>query len=141
MKQLLAYLAILLSGVASAAPLNIIHQNNNLEFSKTHISGFNQKAKTHPKSNTHDAFTFIVQGDPGKTIQVTASHKQQLKNNTNSLPINKFYYGCNLSSSGIATITKTGFSNPLCIGAQVLINYNHPPGVYTNEIHFEVKYL
>ncbi|MBJ2145124.1 DUF4402 domain-containing protein [Vibrio sp. IB15] len=107
-----------------------------------YVSGSGQNADANPSSSQIYVVRFYVEGEPGKKIVVSLPSNQYLNHSQKSkrLRIKKFYFGCGLSKRGRAKIKGNGRSKLLCIGARVKIGANHPAGVYTSTIPFEVNY-
>ncbi|MEZ8469920.1 DUF4402 domain-containing protein [Vibrio splendidus] len=111
-------------------------------FKKRSRSHPGQNADSNPSNSQVYVVRFYVEGEPGKKIVVSLPSKQYLNHSRKSkrLRIRKFYFGCGLSKRGRAKIKGNGRSKLLCIGAKVKIGANHPAGLYTSTIPFEVNY-
>ncbi|MDN2665351.1 hypothetical protein BCU71_06040 [Vibrio lentus] len=122
--------------------LEIIPENMEVKFPGMYISGSGQNADANPANSQVYVVRFYVEGEPGKKIVVSLPSKQYLNHSRKSkrLRIRKFYFGCGLSKRGRAKIKGNGRTKLLCIGAKVKIGANHPAGVYTSTIPFEVNY-
>ncbi|WP_434567103.1 DUF4402 domain-containing protein [Vibrio chagasii] len=122
--------------------LEIIPENMEVKFPGMYISGSGQNADANPANGQIYVVRFYVEGDPGKKIVVSLPSNQYLNHSQKSkrLRIKKFYFGCGLSKRGRAKIKGNGRSKLLCIGAKVKIGANHPAGLYTSTIPFEVNY-
>ncbi|MFS1476009.1 DUF4402 domain-containing protein [Vibrio lentus] len=122
--------------------LEIIPENMEAKFPGMYISGSGQNADANPANSQVYVVRFYVEGEPGKKIVVSLPSKQYLNHSRKSkrLRIRKFYFGCGLSKRGRAKIKGNGRTKLLCIGAKVKIGANHPAGVYTSTIPFEVNY-
>lgn len=122
--------------------LEIIPENMEVRFPGMYVSGSGQNADANPSSSQIYVVRFYVEGEPGKKIVVSLPSNQYLNHSQKSkrLRIKKFYFGCGLSKRGRAKIKGNGRSKLLCIGARVKIGANHPAGVYTSTIPFEVNY-
>ncbi|CAH6877130.1 conserved hypothetical protein [Vibrio chagasii] len=122
--------------------LEIIPENMEVKFPGMYVSGSGQNADANPSSSQIYVVRFYVEGEPGKKIVVSLPSNQYLNHSQKSkrLRIKKFYFGCGLSKRGRAKIKGNGRSKLLCIGARVKIGANHPAGVYTSTIPFEVNY-
>ncbi|MBB1462325.1 DUF4402 domain-containing protein [Vibrio sp. SG41-7] len=122
--------------------LEIIPENMEVKFPGMYISGSGQNADSNPSNSQVYVVRFYVEGEPGKKIVVSLPSKQYLNHSRKSkrLRIRKFYFGCGLSKRGRAKINGNGRSKLLCIGAKVKIGANHPAGLYTSTIPFEVNY-
>lgn len=122
--------------------LEIIPENMEVKFPGTYISGSGQNADANPANGQIYVVRFYVEGEPGKKIVVSLPSNQYLNHSQKSkrLRIKKFYFGCGLSKRGRAKIKGNGRSKLLCIGAKVKIGANHPAGLYTSTIPFEVNY-
>ncbi|WP_373943665.1 DUF4402 domain-containing protein [Vibrio chagasii] len=122
--------------------LEIIPENMEVKFPGMYISGSGQNADANPANGQIYVVRFYVEGDPGKKIVVSLPSNQYLNHSQKSkrLRIRKFYFGCGLSKRGRAKIKGNGRSKLLCIGAKVKIGANHPAGLYTSTIPFEVNY-
>ena len=122
--------------------LEIIPENMEVKFPGMYVSGSGQNADANPSSSQIYVVRFYVEGEPGKKIVVSLPSNQYLNHSQKSkrLRIKKFYFGCGLSKRGRAKIKGNGRTKLLCIGAKVKIGANHPAGVYTSTIPFEVNY-
>ncbi|WP_258098815.1 DUF4402 domain-containing protein [Vibrio chagasii] len=122
--------------------LEIIPENMEVKFPGMYISGSGQNADANPANGQIYVVRFYVEGEPGKKIVVSLPSNQYLNHSQKSkrLRIKKFYFGCGLSKRGRAKIKGNGRSKLLCIGAKVKIGANHPAGLYTSTIPFEVNY-
>ncbi|KZX63321.1 hypothetical protein A3712_21705 [Vibrio sp. HI00D65] len=122
--------------------LEIIPENMEVKFPGMYISGSGQNADANPANDQIYVVRFYVEGEPGKKIVVSLPSNQYLNHSQKSkrLRIKKFYFGCGLSKRGRAKIKGNGRSKLLCIGAKVKIGANHPAGLYTSTIPFEVNY-
>ena len=122
--------------------LEIIPENMEVKFPGMYISGSGQNADANPANGQIYVVRFYVEGEPGKKIVVSLPSNQYLNHSQKSkrLRIKKFYFGCGLSKRGRAKIKGNGRSKLLCIGAKVKIGANHPAGLYTGTIPFEVNY-
>ncbi|MFM2610112.1 DUF4402 domain-containing protein [Vibrio campbellii] len=122
--------------------LEIIPENMEVRFPGMYISGSGQNADANPANGQIYVVRFYVEGEPGKKIVVSLPSNQYLNHSQKSkrLRIKKFYFGCGLSKRGRAKIKGNGRSKLLCIGAKVKIGANHPAGLYTSTIPFEVNY-
>ncbi|MGI9877191.1 DUF4402 domain-containing protein [Vibrio chagasii] len=122
--------------------LEIIPENMEVKFPGIYISGSGQNADANPANGQIYVVRFYVEGEPGKKIVVSLPSNQYLNHSQKSkrLRIRKFYFGCGLSKRGRAKIKGNGRSKLLCIGAKVKIGANHPAGLYTSTIPFEVNY-
>ncbi|MCG9694422.1 MULTISPECIES: DUF4402 domain-containing protein [Vibrio] len=122
--------------------LEIIPENMEVKFPGMYISGSGQNADANPANGQIYVVRFYVEGEPGKKIVVSLPSNQYLNHSQKSkrLRIRKFYFGCGLSKRGRAKIKGNGRSKLLCIGAKVKIGANHPAGLYTSTIPFEVNY-
>ncbi|EGU39741.1 DUF4402 domain-containing protein [Vibrio splendidus] len=122
--------------------LEIIPENMEVKFPGMYISGSGQNADANPANGQIYVVRFYVEGEPGKKIVVSLPSNQYLNHSqkTKRLRIKKFYFGCGLSKRGRAKIKGNGRSKLLCIGAKVKIGANHPAGLYTSTIPFEVNY-
>ena len=122
--------------------LEIIPENMEVKFPGMYISGSGQNADANPANGQVYVVRFYVEGDPGKKIVISLPSNQYLNHSQKSkrLRIKKFYFGCGLSKRGRAKIKGNGRSKLLCIGAKVKIGANHPAGLYTSTIPFEVNY-
>ncbi len=122
--------------------LEIIPENMEVKFPGIYISGSGQNADANPANGQIYVVRFYVEGEPGKKIVVSLPSNQYLNHSQKSkrLRIKKFYFGCGLSKRGRAKIKGNGRSKLLCIGAKVKIGANHPAGLYTSTIPFEVNY-
>lgn len=122
--------------------LEIIPENMEVKFPGMYISGSGQNADGNPANGQTYVVRFYVEGEPGKKIVVSLPSNQYLNHSQKSkrLRIKKFYFGCGLSKRGRAKIKGNGRSKLLCIGAKVKIGANHPAGLYTSTIPFEVNY-
>ena len=122
--------------------LEIIPENMEVKFPGMYISGSGQNADANPANGQIYVVRFYVEGDPGKKIVISLPSNQYLNHSQKSkrLRIKKFYFGCGLSKRGRAKIKGNGRSKLLCIGAKVKIGANHPAGLYTSTIPFEVNY-
>ncbi|KAA8600187.1 MULTISPECIES: DUF4402 domain-containing protein [Vibrio] len=122
--------------------LEIIPENMEVKFPGMYISGSGQNADANPANGQVYVVRFYAEGEPGKKIVVSLPSKQYLNHSRKSkrLRIRKFYFGCGLSKRGRAKIQSNGRSKLLCIGAKVKIGANHPAGIYTSTIPFEVNY-
>tara|TARA_Y100001956_G_scaffold81114_1_gene97854 strand:+ start:1382 stop:1849 length:468 start_codon:yes stop_codon:yes gene_type:complete len=139
--RIFCLIALLIAPCYSHA-LNIVSENLELEFPGTFLAGTSQIATSNPEQTQIHVVRFYVEGDPGRRINVSVSNGQYLYHSTSSrsLKIGKVFYGCGLSVRGRATISRSGKSDLLCIGAQVRINHNDPAGIYSATIPFEVNY-
>lgn len=135
-------LTLLLLASPVSHSLEIVFENRVLDFPDLYISGINHIAASQPDQNRLHVVRFHVEGIPGRRINVSVPGSQYLRHATQSrsLKIGKILYGCGLSSKGKATITNTGKSNLLCIGAQVRISQNDLSGIYSASIPLEVNY-
>ncbi|MFS1430996.1 DUF4402 domain-containing protein, partial [Vibrio splendidus] len=117
-------------------------ENMEVKFPGMYISGSGQNADSNPSNSQVYVVRFYVEGEPGKKIVVSLPSKQYLNHSRKSkrLRIRKLYFGCGLSKRGRAKIKGNGRSKLLCIGAKVKIGANHPAGLYTSTIPFEVNY-
>ncbi|MFA0038161.1 DUF4402 domain-containing protein [Vibrio sp. 10N.261.52.A1] len=122
--------------------LEIIPENMEVKFPGMYVSGSGQNADANPSSSQIYVVRFYVEGEPGKKIVVSLPSNQYLNHSQKSkrLRIKKFYFGCGLSKRGRAKIKGNGRTKLLCIGAKVKIGANHPAGLYTSTIPFEVNY-
>ena len=122
--------------------LEIIPENMEVKFPGMYISGSGQNAAANPAYGQIYVVRFYVEGEPGKKIVVSLPSNQYLNHSQKPkrLRIKKFYFGCGLSKRGRAKIKGNGRSKLLCIGAKVKIGANHPAGLYTSTIPFEVNY-
>ncbi len=122
--------------------LEIIPENMEVKFPGMYISGSGQNADANPANDQIYVVRFYVEGEPGKKIVVSLPSNQYLNHSQKSkrLRIKKFYFGCGLSKRGRAKIKGNGRSKLLCIGTKVKIGANHPAGLYTSTIPFEVNY-
>ena len=122
--------------------LEIIPENMEVKFPGMYISGSGQNADANPANDQIYVVRFYVEGEPGKKIVVSLPSNQYLNHSQKSkrLRLMKFYFGCGLSKRGRAKIKGNGRSKLLCIGAKVKIGANHPAGLYTSTIPFEVNY-
>ena len=122
--------------------LEIIPENMEVKFPGMYISGSGQNADANPANDQIYVVRFYVEGEPGKKIVVSLPSNQYLNHSQKSkrLRMKKFYFGCGLSKRGRAKIKGNGRSKLLCIGAKVKIGANHPAGLYTSTIPFEVNY-